>query len=220
MRTLWLSAFATKHPPIWNADAVRLVALQYAGVTGETSKEEFMFRYLKAPLYLGVATTLLLGGVASAQAPSGGTGAAPAQTAPSGSPPPPTTSPPASTAPAPSAPSAAPSGSTQPSGSTRGSTTLQQRDSTSPGATVGRTGRSERFDSGRRISREDRFDDRQRFRRGDRFDRRDRFRPAFAFISGPRVVVRPGWCRGLHRGWHSAPGVGEHAGTHRGLFRC
>lgn len=205
-----------------------LLLPQNAGVTGETNKEEFMFRHLKAPLYLGVATTLLLGGVASAQAPSGGTGStAPAQTAPSGSPPPPTTSPPASTAPAPSAPSAAPSGSTQPSGSTRGSTTLQQRDSTSPGATVGRTGRSERFDSGRRISREDRFDRDDRFRRGDRFDRRDRvivrrdrFRPAFAFISGPRVVVRPGWCRGLHRGWHFAPGVGEHAGTHRGLFRC
>lgn len=57
-------------------------------------------------------------------------------------------------------------------------------------------------------------------RRGSSRIMRDRVRPAFAFISGPRTVVRQGWCRGLHRGWHSAPGMGSHAGTHRGLFRC
>jgi hypothetical protein len=37
------------------------------------------------------------------------------------------------------------------------------------------------------------------------------------------VIVRnygPGWCRGLHRGYHWAPRIGWHRGTHRGLFRC
>lgn len=59
-----------------------------------------------------------------------------------------------------------------------------------------------------------------RDRRGPRVVVRDRVRPAFAFIGGPRIVVRPGWCRGLHRGWHTTPDAGRHAGTHRGLFRC
>ena len=85
--------------------------------------------------------------------------------------------------------------------------------------------RGSRFDRGSvTVGRSDRFDRGDRFRRGDRSHSRivirDRVRPAFAFISGPRVVIRPGWCRGLHRGWHFAPGAGEHAGTHRGLFRC
>jgi len=55
-------------------------------------------------------------------------------------------------------------------------------------------------------------------------DRRYRARPRdFVFLGGPRVIVRnygPGWCRGLHRGYHWAPRIGWHRGTHRGLFRC
>jgi uncharacterized low-complexity protein len=39
-------------------------------------------------------------------------------------------------------------------------------------------------------------------------------------ILGPRHHYRPGWCRGLHRGKHWAPGIGWHAGRHVGLFRC
>ena len=39
-------------------------------------------------------------------------------------------------------------------------------------------------------------------------------------ILGPRHHYRPGWCRGLHRGKHWAPGMGWHAGRHVGLFRC
>lgn len=68
----------------------------------------------------------------------------------------------------------------------------------------------------RRYSR-DRRDD----RRGDRF--RPGYRPGFVYLGGPRIVVRgygPGWCRGLHRGYHWAPRIGWHAATHRGLFRC
>ena len=64
-------------------------------------------------------------------------------------------------------------------------------------------------------------------RRVYRDDRRYRLRPgyweSFVFLGGPRVIVRgygPGWCRGLHRGWHRAPGIGWHGGTHRGLYRC
>ena len=82
------------------------------------------------------------------------------------------------------------------------------------------TASSTRFDRGSvTVGRGDRFDRGDRWR-GDGWRYRHRIRPAFAFISGPRVFVRPGWCRGLHRGWHFAPGAGEHAGTHRGLFRC
>lgn len=39
-------------------------------------------------------------------------------------------------------------------------------------------------------------------------------------VLGERRHYRPGWCRGLHRGHHFAPGAGEHAGKHFGLFRC
>ncbi len=67
--------------------------------------------------------------------------------------------------------------------------------------------------------------------RGDRNWRRDNWRnrnnwrgpaaaSAFVFLGGPRIIVRPGWCRGLHRGYHRAPGLGWHRGTHRGLYRC
>jgi hypothetical protein len=50
---------------------------------------------------------------------------------------------------------------------------------------------------------------------------RDRGRSSVAFvILGPRRHYRPGWCRGLHRGFHWAPGIGRHAGRHFGLFRC
>ena len=67
----------------------------------------------------------------------------------------------------------------------------------------------------RRYSGDRRYDDRRRYRPGYRSD--------FVFLGGPRVIVRgygPGWCRGLHRGYHRAPGLGWHGGTHRGLFRC
>ena len=46
-------------------------------------------------------------------------------------------------------------------------------------------------------------------------------RSALAVVIG--IIVRgygPGWCRGLHRGRHWAPGIGFHAGRHYGLFRC
>lgn len=42
-------------------------------------------------------------------------------------------------------------------------------------------------------------------------------------VLGPRVVYRsygPGWCRGLHRGYHWAPKIGWHSRRHVGLFRC
>jgi len=39
-------------------------------------------------------------------------------------------------------------------------------------------------------------------------------------VLGPRRHYRPGWCRGLHRGTHWAPGIGWHAGRHFGRFRC
>lgn len=57
----------------------------------------------------------------------------------------------------------------------------------------------------------------------DRYRSRDRGASGFVFLGGPRIVVRgygPGWCRGLHRGRHSAPRLGWHGGTHRGLYRC
>lgn len=68
----------------------------------------------------------------------------------------------------------------------------------------------------RRYSRDRRYDDR-------RYRVRPGYRSDFVFLGGPRVIVRgygPNWCRGLHRGNHWAPGIGWHAGTHRGLFRC
>lgn len=84
-----------------------------------------------------------------------------------------------------------------------------------------------RFDE-RRVVRDRRFEDRRRFDDRRRYDdRRYRYRPGyrqgFVFLGGPRVIVRgygPNWCRGLHRGYHWAPRIGWHAGTHRGLFRC
>ena len=64
---------------------------------------------------------------------------------------------------------------------------------------------------------------RDRDRDGDRH-RHWRGRSSHAQVSfvilGPRHHYRPGWCRGLHRGHHFAPGQGEHAGRHVGLFRC
>jgi hypothetical protein len=53
-----------------------------------------------------------------------------------------------------------------------------------------------------------------------RYRSRDRYASGFVVLGGRRHVVRPGWCRGLHRGRHWAPGIGWHRGTHRGLFRC
>ena len=50
-----------------------------------------------------------------------------------------------------------------------------------------------------------------------------RYRYPFVYLGGPRIVVGgygPGWCRGLHRGYHWAPRVGWHYGAHRGLYRC
>lgn len=63
------------------------------------------------------------------------------------------------------------------------------------------------------------------WRRGDNWRNRNNWRgpaaaSAFVFLGGPRIIVRPGWCRGLHRGYHRAPGLGWHRGTHRGLYRC
>lgn len=54
----------------------------------------------------------------------------------------------------------------------------------------------------------------------DRFHRRGHESFAAFVILGPRHHYRSGWCRGLHRGYHWAPGVGRHAGRHFGLFRC
>jgi hypothetical protein len=57
----------------------------------------------------------------------------------------------------------------------------------------------------------------------DRYRSRDRYATGFVFLGGPRIVERRyggGWCRGLHRGRHFAPGIGWHGGKHRGLFRC
>jgi hypothetical protein len=68
--------------------------------------------------------------------------------------------------------------------------------------------------------------DRSRITLRDRDRDRDRWRgrsshAAVTFvILGPRHHYRPGWCRGLHRGKHYAPGQGWHAGRHVGLFRC
>ncbi len=87
------------------------------------------------------------------------------------------------------------------------------------------------FRTERRYDRQDRRYD----RRYDRRDRREvyqrfgrhrpeyRYRYPFVYLGGPRVVVRgygSGWCRGLHRGYHWAPRIGWHYGTHRGLYRC
>ncbi|HEY8580716.1 MAG TPA: hypothetical protein VIL72_12570, partial [Beijerinckiaceae bacterium] len=74
----------------------------------------------------------------------------------------------------------------------------------------------------RETRRDFRRDDRYE-RRGDRWDRRDRVRSGFVYLGGPRIVVRgygPGWCRGLHRGYHWAPRIGWHDGRHVGLYRC
>lgn len=158
-------------------------------------------------LYLGLAASLMLGTAAFAQAPDGAGQRPMPQTEQRSAPPPATTAP----APSQAQPAPAPSGRSgatfnRDGSGTRGSVTLDRRNRGDfrGGVTVGR---SERFDG-------------RRFDRGDNWRYRHRIRPAFAFVSGPRVFVRPGWCRGLHRGWHFAPGVGEHAGTHRGLFRC
>lgn len=177
-------------------------------------------------LYLGLVASLMLGSAAFAQAPDGAGNKPMPQTEQRSAPPP------AATAPAPSQaqPAPAPSGRSgttlnRDSNGTRGSVTIDRRDRGN--VTIDRrdrgsvtVGRGDRFDRGDRVTRSERFDRRDRFDRGDNWRYRHRIRPAFAFISGPRVYVRPGWCRGLHRGWHFAPGAGEHAGTHRGLFRC
>jgi hypothetical protein len=83
-----------------------------------------------------------------------------------------------------------------------------------PGAVAPRTyreGRTQRYE----------------MRRGDRtrYGRQWRAPAAagFIFLGGPRIIVRgygPGWCRGLHRGYHWAPRIGWHRSTHRGLYRC
>lgn len=70
-----------------------------------------------------------------------------------------------------------------------------------------------------------RVEQRRKIRRDDRrWDRREvRGRAPFVYLGGSRIVVReygPGWCRGLHRGYHRAPRVGWHNATHRGLYRC
>ena len=69
-----------------------------------------------------------------------------------------------------------------------------------------------------------RVEQRREIRRDDRrWDRREvRGRAPFVYLGGSRIVVReygPGWCRGLHRGYHRAPRVGWHNATHRGLYR-
>lgn len=82
--------------------------------------------------------------------------------------------------------------------------------------------RGERRDM-RRGDRNWRNDRGWRDHRGYRAGRVWRGRPAastFLFLGGPRIIARPGWCRGLHRGRHWAPGIGYHSGRHRGLFRC
>jgi hypothetical protein len=152
----------------------------------------------KAPL--GLALAMLLSSTAFAQQPDGAVRLQPQVEKQA----------PASTAPqsAPTVQRSAPDATVtrQRSGST--TTLTQERRGPSGGVTSDRSDR--RWDGNRSDRRGD----------GDRRGYRDRVRPAFAFISGPRIIVRQGWCRGLHRGWHSAPGMGSHAGTHRGLFRC
>jgi hypothetical protein len=94
------------------------------------------------------------------------------------------------------------------------------------------------FRTERRFDRQDRRIDRRYDRYDRRYDRRDRrqvyqrfsrhrpeyrYRYPFVYLGGPRVFVRgygPGWCRGLHRGYHWAPRIGWHYGTHRGIYRC
>ncbi len=73
----------------------------------------------------------------------------------------------------------------------------------------------------RTVVRDDRRWDRRYDRRWDR--RVVRGQTPFVYLGGPRIIVRefgPGWCRGLHRGYHRAPRIGWHNGTHRGLYRC
>jgi len=56
-----------------------------------------------------------------------------------------------------------------------------------------------------------------------RYNYNYRHRYPFVYLGGPRVIVRgfgPGWCRGLHRGYHWAPRIGWHYGRHFGLYRC
>jgi hypothetical protein len=171
-----------------------------------TNRSETTMNKFKAPL--GFALAMLVSTAAFAQQPNGAV-----QTVPQVD----------RQAPAPAAPSV----QTQTTGpqaapmqrSAPDATVTQERTRSAPSATQDRRGSSRSVTS----DRSDRGWD------GNRSDRRwndnrrgyrDSVRPAFAFISGPRIIVRPGWCRGLHRGWHSAPGMGQHAGTHRGLFRC
>jgi hypothetical protein len=98
-----------------------------------------------------------------------------------------------------------------------------------PGAVAPRTyreGRTQRYEMRR-------GDNTRVWRRGDgersRYNRYGRqwrgpaYGAGFVFLGGPRIIVRgygPGWCRGLHRGYHWAPRLGWHRGTHRGLYRC
>ena len=84
-----------------------------------------------------------------------------------------------------------------------------------------------RMEERRSVTRQRDFNRREMYRTDDRrrdYGRyRDRNVSSFVFLGGPRLVVRgygPGWCRGLHRGYHWAPRIGWHRGTHRGLFRC
>jgi hypothetical protein len=81
----------------------------------------------------------------------------------------------------------------------------------------------QRVEQRRDFRRDDRRWDRRQDRRDDqRWNRRD-VRVPFLYLGGPRIVVRgygPGWCRGLHRGYHWAPRIGWHSGTHRHLYRC
>ena len=103
------------------------------------------------------------------------------------------------------------SGSVREGGSTQ-MRTDRSRDRSSTQTTVRR---DRDFDRDRtRVSIRDRDRDRDHFR----FRGRESF-AAFVVI-GPRHHYRPGWCRGLHRGKHWAPGAGWHAGRHVGLFRC
>jgi hypothetical protein len=96
----------------------------------------------------------------------------------------------------------------------------------------------QQFDRQRRDVRPPQRTERRDVRPGQRFDRRDsrqtyqrfqRHRPEyrgrypFRYLGGPRIIVRgygPGWCQGLHTGYHWAPRIGWHYGTHRGLYRC
>lgn len=109
--------------------------------------------------------------------------------------------------------------------------------------------RGERSERGRDVERPDRAERRERMERPDRAERRERmerrdrgerrregrtvrrfrgprvgYRALYPFAYlGPWVIVRgygPGWCRGLHRGYHWDPINGWHYGLHRSLFRC